>query len=249
MRSNSTADGDAEPGGQPVPRAVGRVLDLLEVVLAERACTLTTASAHAGLTPTTALRHLRALEARGYLDRDSSGVFSPGPTILRLAAGLHDSPPLERLTELAQPHLDGLTTETSESAYLAVSDTGIATYIASAESSRAIRHVGWVGQNVTLSGTAIGAALREPGKVAIRTGVVEPDITAISMALPPYGSLGIALSVIGPAHRLDDATCENIAVSLHDVVSQLSQDLGLLEAAHLGASTTDSISTTETKAS
>ena len=249
MTTDSTRESIGDTTGQPIPRAIGRVLDLLEIVLAEQTCTLTTASARAGLTPTTALRHLRALEARGYLDRDEQGVFSPGPTILRLAAGLHDAPPLQRLTELAQPLLDALTHQTGESAYLAVSDAGIATYIAAAESSRAIRHVGWVGQNVTLSGTAVGAALREPGEVAIRSGAVEPDITAISMALPSFAGLGMAVSVIGPAHRLDDETCQSIAASLRDAVSQLIHDLGLHDGEVRDDSTTYPTSPTETKAS
>ena len=62
-------------------------------------------------------------------------------------------------TATAQPHLDRLAERTGESTYLAVSDGRTATYVATAESSRAIRHVGWVGQNVDLSGTALGAAL------------------------------------------------------------------------------------------
>ena len=57
-------DPTAEVDDELVPRSIGRVLDLLEIVLAGP-CTLTAASGEAGLTPTTALRHLRALEARG----------------------------------------------------------------------------------------------------------------------------------------------------------------------------------------
>ncbi len=70
---------------------------------------------------------------------------------------------LDRLAATAQPHLDRLAERTGESAYLAVSDGRTGTYVATAESSRAIRHVGWVGQNVELTGTALGAALAEPG--------------------------------------------------------------------------------------
>ena len=46
---------------EAVPRSVGRVLDLLEIVLAERSCTLTTAAAASDLTPTTALPSLSPL--------------------------------------------------------------------------------------------------------------------------------------------------------------------------------------------
>ena len=108
---------DDEPG---VPRSIARVLDLFEIVLAERNCNLTAAAAASGLTPTTALRYLRALEARGYVDRDQSGDFSAGPTILRIAASLRSGTVLDRLAVTAQPHLDALARRTGESTYLAV---------------------------------------------------------------------------------------------------------------------------------
>jgi DNA-binding IclR family transcriptional regulator len=209
-----------------VPRSVGRVLDLLEFVLAERSCNLTAAAAEAGLTPTTARRHLRALESRGYVDRDPAGLFSAGPTILRIAASLRDEAPLDRLLASAQHHLDALAGETGESTYLAVSDGRGITYVATSESRRAIRHVGWVGQQVPIDGTAVGAALADPGQCVTRTGAVEPDITAVSMALPPAGGMGIAVSIIGPAHRLAGADRSAIETALGRVVRALAHDLG-----------------------
>ena len=98
---------------------------------------------------------------------------------------------------------------TEESAYLAVRDRDKAIYIATAESRRAIRHVGWVGRSVPVEGTAIGEALAgEPERPGIRpkpvfnTGAIEPDVTAV--VAPVYGSAGIlgAFSVIGPAERV-----------------------------------------------
>ena len=223
-RADTGADTDADT---VVPRSVGRVLDLLEVVLARPSCNLTTAATAVDLTPTTARRHLRALEARGYVDRDDNGQFSPGPTMYRLAAALHDSGPLERLVATAQPYLDELATTTGESAYLAVSDGTTATYIATAESNRAIRHVGWVGQNVTLDDTAVGSAFAHPGSIATRTGAVEPDTTAICLALVGAESLDVAVSVIGPAHRLVAAERRKVEHSLLRMVERLTDDLGL----------------------
>ena len=184
-----------------VPRSIARVLDLFEIVLAERNCNLTAAAAASELTPTTALRYLRALEARGYVDRNDSGDYSAGPTILRIAASLRGGTALDRLAAAAQPHLDSIAEKTGESAYLAVSDGQTGTYVATAESHRAIRHVGWVGQDVTLHGSALGAALADPQRTAVRTGAIEADITAISRVVPASGKLGIALSVVGPEHR------------------------------------------------
>lgn len=213
-------------GTQVVPRSVGRVLDLLETVLAEGTCNLTTAATSCGLTPTTALRHLRALEARGYVGRDDAGQYSAGPTILRIAASFRDDAPLDRLITTAQPHLDVLAAETGESTYLAVCDHSVATYIATAESGRAIRHVGWVGQNITLEGSAIGEAIAHPGVCAVRTGAVEPDITAISLALRATGDLGIALSVIGPEHRLGAKRTRQVEAALSQAAEDLGRDLG-----------------------
>lgn len=210
-----------------VPRSVGRVLDLLEVVIAEGSCNLSRAALATELTPTTALRHLRALETRGYLARDETGAFSAGPTLLRIAAGLHDEAPLAQLITAARPHLQALSAETGESCYLAVGDGRMATYVANAESPRAIRHVGWVGQSVPLEGTAIGQAWARPGRPAARTGAIEPDITAVALALPPFGSLSAAVSVIGPAHRMKGAALKMVKQSITGTVARVAQDLGL----------------------
>jgi DNA-binding IclR family transcriptional regulator len=208
-----------------VPRSIGRLLDLVEIVIAEQVCNLTAAASASGLTPTTALRYLRALEARGWVDRDAAGDFSAGPALLRIAAALRHAGPLERLAASAQPHLDELAARTGESAYLAVSDGRTATYVAAAESARAIRHVGWVGQDVPLEGSALGAALRDPGSVATRTGAVEPDITAMSCALPALGALGVAVSIVGPEHRFGAAERRRHAAALTDTVRLLEREL------------------------
>jgi IclR family acetate operon transcriptional repressor len=210
-----------------VPRSTGRVLDLLEIVLAAGSCNLTTAATKANLTPTTALRHLRALEARGYLDRDDAGDFSAGSTVLRMAAVLRSTGELDHLIIAAQPHLDALARATGESAYLAVSGGREATYIATAESDRAIRHVGWVGQVVRLNDTAVGDALASPGTLVSRTGAVEADITAVSLSLGSYSKLEVALSVIGPVHRLDDKARLLVEKHLLSAVTELRRSLGI----------------------
>jgi len=224
--STTTAPGsDREREQTGVPRSIGRVLDLFEIVLAERNCNLTAAANASELTPTTALRYLRALETRGYVDRDESGDFSAGPTILRIAASLRGGTVLDRLAAVAQPHLDELARRSGESAYLAVSDGRTGTYIATAESPRAIRHVGWVGQDVTLRGSALGAALDEPGITATRTGAVEADITAISRALPLTGKLGLAISIVGPEYRFETDKRTDHAAAIATTVDALAHEL------------------------
>lgn len=219
-------DDQTDPAPPPaVPRAIGRVLDLLEIVLHE-CTTLSAAALAADLTPTTALRHLRALEVRGYVLRDADNAYSAGPTILRLATALSERRGLDRLVELTQPHLDALAATTGESAYLAVADDRMATYVATAESDRAIRHVGWIGQTVELDGTAVGAAIRSPGSCVSRTGAVEPDITAISFGLPPMGPVGVAISLIGPAHRLGRRQVAEHEVTLRSAAQAVVRELG-----------------------
>ncbi|MEZ5343375.1 MAG: helix-turn-helix domain-containing protein [Acidimicrobiales bacterium] len=208
-----------------VPRSISRVLDLFEIVLARRSCNLTEAAKASALTPTTALRYLRALEARGYVNRDSTGDYSAGPTILRLAASLQGGTMLDRLVAIAQPHLDTLTKRTGESAYLAVSDGRTGTYVATAESQRAIRHVGWIGQDVTLDGSALGAALQSPGTVATRTGAVEPDVSAMSLAINAESPLGIAISIVGPTHRFTRPQRAKNIVFLTETVEAIGQEL------------------------
>ncbi len=231
MRSEQTGELTTSPADAPaakdstLPRSISRVLDLFEIVLAERSCNLTLAANAAKLTPTTALRYLRALETRGYIDRDDAGDFSAGPTILRIAASLNSGSALDRLTQAAQPHLDHLATRTGESSYLAVSDGTRGTYVATAESPRAIRHVGWVGQDVPLDGSALGAALADPGVIVTRTGAVEPDITAMSCALQTDGKLGVAISVVGPEHRFDHGAMQDHQRAIEDVVHRLNQEL------------------------
>ena len=210
---------------QAVPRSIGRVLDLFEIVLAERNCNLTAAASASELTPTTALRYLRALEARGYVDRDESGDFSAGPTILRIAATLRGGTVLDRLASIAQPHLDQLAIQTGESTYLAVSDGRTGTYIATAESPRAIRHVGWIGQDVDLAGSALGAAFEAPGVTATRTGAIEADITALSRALPANGKLGLAISIVGPEHRFTDEARARHETAISATVEALTHEL------------------------
>jgi IclR family acetate operon transcriptional repressor len=222
-RDTTRPDTGADEAG--VPRSISRVLDLFEVVLAERHCNLTAAASATELTPTTALRYLRALEARGYVDRDATGDFSAGPTILRIAAALRGGTVLDRLATIAQPHLDRLAAETGESTYLAASDGRTGTYIATAESARAIRHVGWIGQDVDLDGSALGAALEAPGITATRTGAIEADITAISRALPANGKLGLALSIVGPEHRFTGVARTAHETAIAETVDALKHEL------------------------
>jgi len=213
----------AGPDSDSVPRSVERLLDLLEIVVMAGPANLTSIAAAADLTPTTALRYLRALDARDYIVRDEDGRYAAGPTVARLASNSGTSEVLDRLLIIARPILEGLAAVTGESAYLAVADDDHATYVARAESPRAIRHVGWIGQQIPLSGTAVGAALTHPATTQVRTGAVEPDITAISRAVAGTHPIAVAISIVGPEHRLRGASRRSSIAALEDNVATVSE--------------------------
>lgn len=215
----SSANDDA------VPRSVGRVLDLLEVVVAHRACSLTVAAEKTGLTPTTARRYLQALGARGYVRRSDAGEYTPGPMIRSMADALRQTDEVQLLAAVAQPHLRRLAAHTGESTYLALVDGDSATYVETAESSRAIRHAGGVGQRVPLAGTAVGAALASPGAPATRSGTVEPDIASVSLGLGGPWAGRAAVSVVGPAHRFTPQVTGEHEAALRAAVDALEHDL------------------------
>ena len=211
---------------QQVTRSASRLLDLLETVVSAGEINLTSAAAEAGLTPTTALRHLRALEGCGFLHRDDKGSFSAGPTFLRLALTALDDGPNARLIAAAQPYLRELARVTGESAYLAIAEASKAVYIATCESERAIRHVGWVGNSVPLATTAIGAALLGEEGASVRAGSVEPDIGAVAISVRGGdGQVIAALSVIGPTQRMDQSAVEEATAALSRSATALGADL------------------------
>lgn len=221
-----------EPNKPPTlhkSRSAERVLALLDAVVTAGSTNLTNVAAAVDVPPSTALRHLRLLADHGYLIKDGFGLYSVGPSFIRIALASFQSGPYARLTAAAQPSLDRLAAITEESAYLAVRDGTDAVYVATVESPRAVRHVGWVGRSVPVAGTAIGDALTSGGPktpdspnpqqtpVFFNTGAVEADVTAV--VAPIYGPNGVvgALSVLGPKERL---TKKRVAATADAVVAE-----------------------------
>ena len=216
------------PSTLHVARSAERALQLLDVVVSAGRMPLGEAAKAVDLPTSTALRHLRALEQHGWLDRDDAGRFSAGPAFLRLALASLREGPVAHLTAVAQPHLDRLAEATGESAYLAVRERSQAVYLAAAESSRAIRHTGWVGRTVPLDITAVGAALTGDGSpVAHRNvGAVEPDVSAaVAPVVGPDGDVVAAISVLGPAQRLRGKALDATATDVLAAAEALGRDL------------------------
>jgi IclR family transcriptional regulator, acetate operon repressor len=216
---------------EAVPRSVGRVLDVLEFVVAEGKASLTAVANATELTPTTALRHLRALDTRGYVRRAEDGRFSAGPTLKRISLTMFERSPSASLVETAQPILTALAKRTGESAYLAVQSGSRAVYLATAESDRAIRHVGWVGRSVPIRNSAIGEALRGLDGARVRRGAVEADITAVAHAVRVDGAVVGALSVIGPQHRMGRSVMTAAGRELTNACTELAAQLASHEEA------------------
>ncbi|MCH2412860.1 MAG: helix-turn-helix domain-containing protein [Acidimicrobiales bacterium] len=216
------------PSTLHVARSAERALQLLDVVVSAGRMPLGEAAKAVDLPTSTALRHLRALEQHGWLDRDDAGRFSAGPAFLRLALASLREGPVAHLTAVAQPHLDRLAEATGESAYLAVRERSQAVYLTAAESSRAIRHTGWVGRTVPLDITAVGAALTGDGSpVAHRNvGAVEPDVSAaVAPVVGPDGDVVDAISVLGPAQRLKGKALDATATEVRAAAEALGRDL------------------------
>ena len=188
-------------------RSAERVLALLDLVATRGPMSLRDAAQAADLPSSTALRHLRVLGHHGYVLRDDHGDYVVGPSLIRLGLAAFRSGPYARLTAAAQPHLEALVAQTEESAYLAVRDGTEAIYIATVESPRAIRHVGWVGRSVPVEGTAVGAALcadvaAPPAAAFVNEGAVEADVAAVAAPVAAGARVHGAISLLGPIERL-----------------------------------------------
>lgn len=229
--------GERSQSGPHRSISAARALALLDTVARQGTAGVREAAAATGIPTSTALRHLSALVEDEYIERDRLGRYLVGPALVRLALATLQSGPHARLVAAAQPQLEALVDITEESAYLAVRAGDAALYIATAESRRAIRHVGWVGRSVPLDGTAVGAALRTPSRAPdtrppsmVLIGAVEPDVTAVTAPVFDDRRVVAALSILGPSDRIvgerldwarlavtDAARCVSISLSSHDL--------------------------------
>jgi IclR family transcriptional regulator, acetate operon repressor len=221
LRQVVNDSGSSRPSTRTVDRALGLLARFQEPParfgLAELA-------RRTGLAPSTALRLLRTLENAGFLVRGEDGVFSPGPTLVRLAAGTISEQPLYTL---AGPSLERLAEETGETANLAIRHgKEEALYLRQVPSPRAVRYATWAGRTVPLEGTAVGAALL--GAVGARgyttaRGSVEPDVSGVAAPiLDGAGEPLAALSVIGPSYRMPQSVLGGIGRQLLDEAAALA---------------------------
>lgn len=207
-------------------RTVERALSLLAAVSASGPTTLADAARAVDLSPSTALRLLRTLEASGFVRRDGDGGYRAGSRLIQLGAAALAG---ESLVDLAREPMVELSASTGESVYLSVVGHGeTALYIGIVEGSHSVRHTNWVGRTVPLAGSAAGAALRgdvpAEGFVVIERGV-ERDVTAVAAPISAAGRIVAALSILVPSYRITPASAHDYGVLLADATHRLSADL------------------------
>lgn len=220
----------APPQHDPAPsstRAVERALALLATVCTNDITSLSAAARSTGVPASTALRLLRTLEREQFVVRDEDAGWRSGPRLLQLAVR---SLAREPLAAMARPSLARITGATGESSYLSVRGSdGLAVHVAAYDGTHPVRYAAWVGHTVPLEGSAIGAALAGSvgagGYVAVQPEG-EPDVTQVSVPISRPSGVVAALSVIGPAYRMDDAAVPALGAVLVGEARRLEEAVG-----------------------
>jgi DNA-binding IclR family transcriptional regulator len=216
-----------EPARTPT-RTVERALSLLAEVSQHDGIGLVEAARSTDLSPSTALRLLRTLEATEFVRRGEDGAYHVGSRLIQVAVTSTGTVPLYRL---AEPHLHALRDATGETAYLGVlGPQRTALYARLAESAQPIRHVSWLGKTVPLEGTAIGAALQNrcgpEGYVTTRRTLEDNATAMAATAYWPDGTVAAALSVVGPTFRIPDAKMRAVGELVAEHAAALTRELG-----------------------
>ncbi|MET1033619.1 MAG: helix-turn-helix domain-containing protein [Arthrobacter sp.] len=197
-------------------RSADRVLGLLRVVCEHDGVKLAEAAKAMDLSPSTALRLLRTLEANGFATKRQDGLYRPGYRMVQLGV---EALSHESLVATARPALAALVADTGESAYLSVAaGNGDGLYLAIEEGTHAVRHVNWVGRTFPLAKSAAGAVLLghvPAGTYAAVANAVESDVTAVASPVMAGPRVVAALSIVAPSYRTDDRA----AARLGDLVS------------------------------
>lgn len=137
-------------------RAVDRVCDLLDTLAAaDGPASLTTLAKASGLPKTSAFRYISSLVARNYVERIGD------TNDFRLGAGVHSlqAPHLERLAQIARPHLEALRDEFGETANLGILVGREVAYVDIVESSHSVRLAARPLDRDELHCTALGKAI------------------------------------------------------------------------------------------
>lgn len=205
-------------------RTTDRVLDLLTTVCEGTGLTLSDCARAAGLPASTTLRTLQGLVDRGFVTRDGSSRYRPGPLMMRLGAA---SLSQDNLVWVASRLMRQVVQATGESVYLAVEYTNAyALYIHVIEGTHSVRHANWVGRTVPLADSAIGAALTgavAPGDFIVTDAGVEADVTAIATPIVVDGHLRCALNLVVPSYRMTASKAQRYGRLLSEAAQEIAR--------------------------
>ena len=210
-----------------------RALALLGTVCSSDAPTLTECARSTGLPASTALRLLRTLENANFVTRAEDGSYRAGTNLVQLGARALAK---QSVVEAAHPAMARMVEATGESTYLSIRGPGrTALYVAMVEGTHSVRHTSWTGRTGPLAGSAVGAVLTgqlpDAGFVTKRS-VIERDVTAIAAPVFHPGGILAAISVVGPAYRIDDATALRYGRLLAAEAAALSATFGASGPSH-----------------
>lgn len=189
-------------------RSVLRAFDLLTLFTdRRRTWTVKDLTAASGLAKTTVLRLVATCEQRGLLWTRPDGRVTVGPGMLRWAQLANTA---WQLPEPVRQVLRELADDYGETVNLYVRSTAMLVCVAQQEGSRAIRHVGHVGDELPLGCGAAGQVLACAAEgPAVSHGEPEPGASSVAVpVLDADGRLLAALAVTGPTTRF---TAEAVA--------------------------------------
>jgi IclR family transcriptional regulator, acetate operon repressor len=151
--------GRTRRGSAGAHRAAGRVVDILELMVASPdGLTLRELAARLEAPKSSLLPLLRTLTARGYLAQGPLGEYRLGHRALELGMG---SPAHRGLPDIARPALRALMQRTGETVFLGtLSGDGLAVvFVDKVDSDQVIRYAGGVGDRRPLHATSSGKVI------------------------------------------------------------------------------------------
>jgi len=226
-----------EAADKPRVEAVERALSILEA-FADGAprLTLTELATRTGFYPSTILRLFNSLEHFGYLHRDAEAYFRLGPSLWRLGVLYQNSFDLERHV---RPVLNSLVEATGETAAFYVRENNRRICLYRRITTGSIGHHLEEGASLPLDkGASAHVLVAYSGGVGERYDAIRRDRVCVSLgerspdtnaiAVPVFGQgdkFAGALSLSGPANRLEGGAMERCTAIMQGAADALSRSL------------------------
>ena len=175
----------------------------------------------AGMSRAAVSRILPYLVESDLLRAEPDGTYALGLELVGLASRVGW---VDRLRLVARPHLARLRNATQETANLIVLDGDHAIYVDQVESPYALRHSGWVGRRIPLSGTAAGGAFEERSTSHVAKDAVEAGVTAIACAIATT-AYDAAIGITAPSWRIEEFGVVRAQRMVEAVAREISQRL------------------------